>query len=151
MNALRFAVCCTLCLACCSSEAADPSAELREASIEIGQPLADVRALLTKRNLTFGNNGFALHIPNDDDANIFAVLDEEHATAAIFYSKSKQRITAISIEFYPDRKAVRNQRFWLSAKAIELKEDGSYNIHFSPPRKAEDAPQRQNVLPSSKP
>jgi hypothetical protein len=101
-------------------------------SIEIGQRLDDAKAVLRDHG-GYGEDDLALSIPDKDIHFLSCTLDKKQAFAAIYYSKSRQTITGMSIEFHPIGSPQKAHRASMKATSIRFEDDGSYVIHFSAP------------------
>ncbi|WP_339742090.1 hypothetical protein [uncultured Rubinisphaera sp.] len=116
------------------SQSNQTSAEKPEPSmIFVGQSVANAKNSLEAQNIVHGEGGFAISKTDPDQFNLFAILDDEHISVCIFYSKKKSQVTDLFIIFKPSKKSGRVNHFWMSAKKIVLNQDGSYWVHFDPP------------------
>lgn len=106
----------------------------RQAAIKLGQRIDDAIGILREQRIEPSEAVYQEVGGNPDDASITFTLDNEHANARLFYSKSKKVINGISIIYRP-RMSGRRDHFSLSAQSIVLERDGSYLIHFAPPSK----------------
>jgi hypothetical protein len=113
----------------------NPPASPRAESISTGQSLADATAVLERRGVEFHEGGFAFAAGDPDRSNLFFQLDEEHTHVCLYFSKSRQVVTGISMVFFPGRqKSYKTAQSWLSATRIDLFPDSSYGVQFSKPR-----------------
>jgi hypothetical protein len=107
--------------------------------VAVGDSIQQTKAKLRAVKLLFGEGGFAF-VAREDEANLYCVIDENHTYAAIFYSKSRQIVTRISLVFFPSKEVHgKYTESWLDAQSIGFEPDGSYRVHFSPPRKPRPA------------
>jgi hypothetical protein len=148
-NAFRLCIAGSACLLAAVIVSGQQQAAVTSAikTISIGQPIEETQRLIKEREIEFGEGGFSF-ADRDDAANLIVVLDKNSTYAAIHYSKSKKAVTGISLVFYPPGRPQKSYQAWLSAKSITLETDGSYAVHFLPPRSVDPAePKRQSVYP----
>jgi hypothetical protein len=130
-------------------------------SIFIGQSLKSVSAILNQQRIEFGEEGgsFASDVeaPRQSDiSNLSFTLDENHTHVYAFFSKSKQTITGLHVEFIPSRRSpYKAYQSHLSATEVTLYPDTSYAVHFSKPLTREeldeaDANRPKDEVPKSR-
>ena len=96
-------------------------------SIEIGQSLTEVQAVMRDRGL--GEARFARIGPSENDSITCAI--EPRVYAEVTYSKATEKVIWISLYFMPQHSSKLTHN-WVPAKSIVLQEDGSYVVHFLP-------------------
>jgi hypothetical protein len=118
--------------------------------IAVGQSLDDTCAILKARSIEFGEGGFAFALGDPDRSNLHFQLDEDHTSVCVFFSKSKQVVTGISLVFFPSRREQsKTTRTWVAATEVLLHEDRSYSVRFSKPLTAEELRKREAAQPKS--
>lgn len=105
-----------------------------ELIIKAGESVADVRRALAAQKME-RDGVFALRMDDPDEAHFGILLDREHTWACVFYSKSKQTVTRISMIFTPSRTSGKAAHSWIQAGSVIIHEDGSYTVHFAAPVK----------------
>jgi hypothetical protein len=67
-------------------------------------------------------------------AGLISKLDENHAWVCVYFSRSRQESTGISMVFFPSRAAHdKSRESWIPATEIVLHADTSYIVRFSKP------------------
>ena len=112
-------------------------------SIFIGQSLKSVSEILKQQGIKFGEGGgsfsYGVGPGAKDISNLFFTLDENHTHVYAFFSKSRQTITGLQVEFIPSRKLpYKAYQSHLSATELILYPDTSYAVHFSKPHTKEE-------------
>lgn len=114
--------------------------------IFVGQSLDEAVDVLERSGIAHGQGGFAFAMVDPDQTNIWAGLDINHCTAAIFYSKSKSKITGIQLFYFPGRKLRRKtNESMVQATEVVLHQDRSYSVHFSTPLTEEQLLQQEKL------
>lgn len=117
-----------------SNEAPDDDS----ARLYIGQPLADLKSLLSERKIKFHEGGFELGGLDPDVSFLSVTLDHNHTYGCVFYSKSRMEVTKLVMVFFPSRRHTKTYESWIGATEISLFDDGSYAVHFAPPISEEE-------------
>lgn len=114
--------------------------------IFVGQSLDEAVDVLKRSEIAHGQGGFAFAMVDPDQTNIWAGLDINHCTAAIFYSKTKSKITGIQLCYFPARK-LRSKlaESMVQATEINLHRDRSYSVRFSAPITEEQLLQQEKL------
>lgn len=118
----------------------------QRAEITVGKSLLDAQKALRLRNIDFHEGGFAFGRRDPDRSNLFFKLDDNHTWGCAFFSRSSQKITGISLVFFPSKTSHRKvNESWLRVQRVSLHDDKSYTAHFLPPTTpAEDRNRRQS-------
>lgn len=100
----------------------------------VGQSLEQVKSILTKRKIEFDEGGFAIAYVDPDRTHLSVTIDTNHTYACIHYSKSLTKVTNIQLVFFPSRtQHTRTNESWLFARELQLNNDRTYAVLFSPP------------------
>lgn len=120
-------------------QVAAPKAEEKPQTIFIGQPLQDAVQALRQRGYEFHEGGWEIVLSDRDVSNLTFKVDDDHAFVAVFFSKSKQVVTSISMVFVPQRGyGSKLAESWVAATSIVLYPDTSYAVRFAKPRTKEE-------------
>ncbi|HUG18741.1 MAG TPA: hypothetical protein VMM56_07165 [Planctomycetaceae bacterium] len=110
------------------------SQDLKPNRLFVGQSLDLVKSILTKREIEFAEGGFAFAKGDPDRANLIVIIDKNHTYACVHYSKSQSKVTGLQMVFFPSRSQHgKANESWLSATELQLNNDRTYAVLFSPP------------------
>jgi hypothetical protein len=110
------------------SVAADP--KLKEHSIHIDQPLAEAKQAFADCGFEISEGGFSF-AAREDAGHLSGYLDKEHAMVCIGYSQRTQKVTSISLVFFPGpMRRGKVYDSWVPATGLTLRSDGSYSARF---------------------
>ena len=108
------------------------------AIVYVGQPLDGLSEILAVRKVRNSEGGFAFAKGDPDQSNLLFTLDEDHTWVCAFFSKSRMRITGLTMVFFPGRTAHdKASESWIPATEILLYADRSYAVHFAVPLTSE--------------
>lgn len=126
-----------LTLMACSSSVAQKKA-VDETVLKVGDSVEHARRVLQRAGRTIPHGGFAVVFEKDRD-HLSCVIDPNHVYGAIWYTKSTQTVTGISLVFFPQQKHTKTMESWMLVRSIRFEPDGSYRVHFEPPVKESPA------------
>ncbi len=106
-------------------------------TIEIGQSITDVLAVLHHHGIKSNEGSLQLTGGDNDTVDVYFVLDNKNTSVAVFYSKSNKKVTGITLIFHPNGLPQKLYQSWLEAKGIKLEKDRSYSVHFMGADKAQ--------------
>jgi hypothetical protein len=123
-------------LACISlSQQTTTGTDLQEAPTRlfVGQSIETAKDALSKHKIEFGEGGFAFAKSDPDRANWIVIIDKNHTYACVHYSKSQSKVTGLQMVFFPSRtNHGKANESWLSATELQLNDDRTYSVRFSP-------------------
>lgn len=100
----------------------------------VGQALENAKRTLTKQGIEFAEGGFAFAKGDPDRANLIVIIDKNHTYACVHYSKSQSKVTGLQMVCFPSRsRHDKGNESWLPATELQLNNDRTYSVLFSPP------------------
>jgi hypothetical protein len=132
-----------LCMVCGERTRGDGAVAAPAAAVHVGQSIDDAKRVLASRSIDVRAGGVAVLSDNPDADFVSVVLDPNHTTACIWFSKSKSRVTAIDMRFQSSAEDGDFQDPWVPATKIAIDDDGAYSVTFprpSPPDRVKAAP-----------
>lgn len=119
-----------------SGRSDDPGNE--PAKVYVGQTLDGLSEILAVRKIRYSEGGFAFAKGDPDQSNLLFRLDENHTWVCAFFSKSRVRITGLTMVFFPGTTAHdKASESWIPATEVLLYPDRSYAVHFAVPLTSE--------------
>lgn len=133
---LLFAITCGVCLAQQPATMLPPilpEAKKTVPLLYVGQPLADVEAVLKYRDITASNIADPFPAVNPDVNFMAFTIDLHHVGAYLYYSKTKNTVIGISLVLKPHVEYERYSEAWLQVTSLRLNDDRTYEVRFAPP------------------
>jgi hypothetical protein len=113
-----------------------------ELKIKPGQNINDVRRLLKKDGVPFGDGGYSFVKGGIDDGYMNVDIDRVHLDLCVFYSRGRQTVTRMSAVMFTGQRYKAAER--LDVKEVTLHKDGTYSIRFARPADPAPRPARSN-------
>jgi len=102
--------------------------------VYIGQSIEDAKRIFAKQGIEPSERVFAFPKVDPDLEHLIVIIDKNHTSACVHYSKAQSKVTRLQMIFFSSRRQPsKSSESWLSATELQLNDDRTYSVTFSPP------------------